>query len=36
VINTSEYEDIRTRLEELSKKTPESLKAPQLRLIEPW
>jgi predicted Zn-dependent protease len=36
VINTSEYEDIRTRLEEISKKTPESLKAPQLRLVEPW
>jgi beta-barrel assembly-enhancing protease len=31
VLNTSEYEDIRARLEELSKKTPEASKAPQLR-----
>jgi len=31
VINTSEYEDIRSRLEELSKGTPEASKAPQLR-----
>jgi predicted Zn-dependent protease len=31
VLNTSEYEDIRARLEDLSKKTPEVSKAPQLR-----
>ena len=31
VINTSEYEDIRARLEELTKKTPEDLKVPTLR-----
>jgi beta-barrel assembly-enhancing protease len=31
VLNTSEYEDIRARLEDLSKKTPESFKSPQLR-----
>src|SRR5580658_2589797 len=31
VLNTSEYEDIRARLEDLSKKTPDASKAPQLR-----
>src|ERR1700728_268197 len=31
VLNTSEYEDIRARLEELSKKLPEASKASQLR-----
>jgi len=31
VLNTSEYEDVRARLEGLSKRAPESSKAPQLR-----
>src|SRR6202050_744261 len=31
VINTSEYEEIRARLEDLSKKAPDGSKAPQLR-----
>jgi len=31
VLNTSEYEDMRSRLEELSKKTPDVSEAPQLR-----
>jgi len=31
VLNTSEYEDIRARLEDLSKKTPDASKTPQLR-----
>jgi predicted Zn-dependent protease len=31
VLNTSEYEEIRARLEDLSKKAPEGSKTPQLR-----